>query len=77
MARDKDVELTLQNGVKVFLDKSYLETAGIANNMESLMGNAVRGTGTPVLKVNASADMTGEISYVIAQNVMSFKITYK
>lgn len=77
MARDKDVELSLQNGVKVFLDKSYLESAGIANNIESLMGDAVRGSATPILKVNSLADMTGEISYVIAQNVMSFKITYK
>lgn len=77
MARDKDVELTLQNGVKVFLDKSYLESGGVSNNIESLIGDAVRGSATPILKVNSLADMSGDISFVVAQNVMSFKITYK
>ncbi|AGT13640.1 hypothetical protein BigBertha_67 [Bacillus phage BigBertha] len=77
MAVKKDVEVTLMNGMIAFIPEEAFLTAGIADTPESVIGNAVRGSRSPVFHVNTKADMTGDWLYVIAQNILSFKVTHK
>ncbi|AEW47503.1 hypothetical protein BCB4_0274 [Bacillus phage B4] len=77
MAIKKDVEVTLMNGVIAYIPEDAFVTAGIADTPEAVIGNAVRGSRSPVFHVNTKADMTGEWLYVIAQNILSFKVTHK
>ncbi|QEM43118.1 hypothetical protein CHOTACABRAS_64 [Bacillus phage Chotacabras] len=77
MAVAKEVQVTLMNGVMAYIPEEAFISAGIADTPESVIGNAVRGSRSPVFHVNTKADMTGEWLYVIAQNILSFKVTNK
>ncbi|UNA01473.1 deoxi-UTP pyrophosphatase [Bacillus phage vB_BcgM] len=77
MAVKKEVQITLMNGDIAYIPEETFITAGIADAPEAVIGNAVRGSRTPVFHVNKQADMSGEWLYVIAQNIMSFKVTHK
>jgi len=77
MVVKKDVEVTLMNGTVEYIPEETFVSAGIADTPESVIGNAVRGSRSPVFHVNTNADMTGEWLYVIAQNILSFKVKNK
>ncbi|AHZ09796.1 hypothetical protein KAMFAM_73 [Bacillus phage Kamfam] len=77
MARPMDVEITLMDGTKAFIPQDVFNRGNIPEKPEAVIGNAVKGSGSPVFRVNTSADMNGEWEFVVAQNILKFKVTYK
>jgi len=75
--REFDVEVTMQNGEVWFLHYDLFVTAGIVDRPEATIGNAVRGSNSPVFLAYKAAVVKTDAAYIVAQNIQSFKIVYR
>ncbi|AHZ10094.1 hypothetical protein BI004_gp081 [Bacillus phage NotTheCreek] len=75
--REFDVEVTMQNGAVWFLHYDLFVTAGIVDKPEATIGNAVRGSNSPVFLAYKQANVKTDSTYIVARNIQSFKVIYR
>lgn len=76
MARQKDVRLTMYDGTYVYVPAEEFNLGGIPESPESVIGNYIKGSRGPLLRVNTAADMSGEELHVNPQAIVAMKIIY-
>ncbi|AEZ50445.1 hypothetical protein BPS13_0266 [Bacillus phage BPS13] len=69
----------MNNGNKWFLPFSFFVTAGIVNQPEAVIGNAVRGSGSHVIQAFTSNEAAGggKSVWIVANNISSFDVQYR
>lgn len=75
MARPKTVQITMITGTEYFVPEAEFNSMGIPESPDSVIGNYIRGTRGPMLRVNTLADMTGTYKYVNPQMIVDLDIT--
>lgn len=77
MARSKTVELTMINAAKFYVPEEELNTFGVPETPDSVIGNYIKGSRGPMLRVNTLADMSGEVHFINPIQIVSMKVTYQ
>ncbi|WCS69434.1 hypothetical protein Goe24_00540 [Bacillus phage vB_BsuM-Goe24] len=76
MARTKKVEITMIDQKVWYVNTEDLNTLGVSESPDSFIGNYIRGSRGPMLRVNAAADMTGEERFINPALIVDLKVTY-
>ncbi len=75
--REFDVKVKMMDGSEWYLPFSLFHTAGITDRPEAVIGNAVRGSNSPVFLAFKEQKSKGESEYIVAINIISFTIVYR
>ena len=77
MTRPKTVEVTDINGMTWYVAKEEFELGGVPEQPDSVIGNYIRGSRGPMLRVNSQEDMKGIEAFLNPCMIVTMKVTYQ
>ncbi|AHN66542.1 hypothetical protein Bcp1_065 [Bacillus phage Bcp1] len=76
MAKLKTVELTMITGTKVYVPLGEFNLGGVPETPDSVIGNYIKGSRAPMLRVYATAELTGDYFFVNPKMIVSMTPSY-
>ncbi|AID17715.1 hypothetical protein JBP901_gp002 [Bacillus phage JBP901] len=76
MAKLKTVELTMMTSEKVYVPLETFNLGGVPEAPDSVIGNYIKGSRAPMLRVYATADLTGDYFYVNPKMIVKMVPSY-
>jgi hypothetical protein len=76
MARKKTVKLTMINNSICYVPEDEFNSAGVPESPDSVIGNYIKGSRGPMLRVNAMEDMSGKSYFVNPRMIVDMEVIY-
>lgn len=77
MARQlKAVEVTTMLNEKAYVPLEIFNTFGVPDAPDSIVGNYIKGSGAPMMKVNPMEDMSGDFYFINPQMIVKMVPKY-
>ncbi|AFQ96310.1 hypothetical protein [Bacillus phage vB_BceM_Bc431v3] len=76
MAKLKTVELTMITSEKVYVSMDEFNLGGVPETPDSVIGNYIKGSRAPMLRVYATVDLTGAYFFVNPKMIVKMVPTY-
>ncbi|QEG13556.1 hypothetical protein MARVELLAND_25 [Bacillus phage vB_BspM_MarvelLand] len=77
MARKlKSVEVTTILNEKAYVPLEIFNTFGVPDAPDSIVGNYIKGSGAPMMKVNVAEDMSGAFYFINPQMIVKMVPKY-